>query len=151
MAWRSIAEADILAKMSAPELEGFRISAIAGGQADPITAAIAQVTDLVRGYVASNPKNELDTDTDTIPARLIPPAVDILVVDIPARAAGTQIDPEDARSKAKAQAIRLFEQVAAGKYSIEDPVSGTEGNASVTPSYTPTRTRRHTRETMDGI
>lgn len=149
MSWRALTEADVLTKLSSPELEAFRATAIADGQADPITAAIASVTDLVRGYVASNSKNTVDSETDTIPDRLISAAVDILVVDIPARAAGLQIDSEDARAKAKAQAIRLLEQVAADKFSITDPVSGSEsssGGATVVNARTP----RVTRENLGG-
>lgn len=152
MSWKAITEADVLTKMSGPELEAFRSAAIAAGQADPITGAINNVTELVRGYVASNPKNDLDlTNTNFIPTRLIPAAVDILVVDIPARAAGIQIDPDDARAKSKTAAIKLLEQTAAGKFSIADPVSGVESNEAVTPSYTPTRTRRYDRANQDGI
>lgn len=129
MSWRQLTEADILSKMSSAELEAFREAAVSSDQEDPITAAIANVTGLVRGYVASNSDNNLDATADTVPVRLIPSAVDILVVDIPARAAGTQIDPEDARAKAKSQAIKLLEQVAAGKFSIEDPVTGIDAPA----------------------
>lgn len=124
--WRAITEADILSKMSSAELEAFREAAVSSDQDDPITSAITNVTGLVRGYVASNASNTLDTETDTVPERLIPAAVDVLVVDIPARAAGTQIDPDSARAKAKDKAIKLFEQVAADKFSIEDPITGTE-------------------------
>jgi len=150
MSWRIITEADVLTKLSSPELEAFRSAAIAGGQADPITSAIDNVTDLVRGYVASNNKNTLDTSTDTIPERLIPSAVDILVVDIPARAAGTQIDPDDVRYKAKVAAIKLLEQVAAGKFSIEDPVSGSESATSGATIVNP-RTPRVTRDNLGGF
>jgi hypothetical protein len=150
MSWRALTEADLLAKMSSPELEAFRAAAIADGQADPIAAAIGQVTDLVRGYIASNTKNTLDVATDTLPVRLIPAAVDILVVDIPARAGGVQIDPEDARAKAKAQAIRLLEQVAADRFSIADPVSGQEsssGGATVVNARPP----RFNRDNLRGF
>lgn len=124
--WREIIEADILSKMSSAELEAFREAAVSDDQDDPITAAIENITGLVRGYVASNDSNTLDIAANTVPERLIPSAVDYLVVDIPARAAGMQMDPEDARAKAKAQAIKLFEQVAAGKFSIADPETGKE-------------------------
>jgi len=147
--WRTITEADLLAKMSSPELEAFRAAAVADGQADPISAAIGQVTGLVRGYVGSSGVS-MDADTDTVPQRLVPAAVDILAVDIPARAAGAQIDPEEARAKAKAQAIRLLEQVASGRFSIEDPSTGDEaarGGASVVGQRTP----RVTRDNLNGL
>lgn len=151
MSWRAITEADVLSKMSSPELEAFRATAIAGGQADPITTAIDQVTELVRGYVGSNSKNTVDTDNPTfIPERLISPAVDILVVDIPARAAGVQIDPEDARAKAKAQAVRLLERVADNKFSIDDPVTGNESSSGGASVVNP-RTQRVTRENLKGL
>lgn len=150
MSWRTITEADVLTKMSSPELEAFRATAIADGQADPITAAITSVSELVRGYVASNPSNDLDAVADTVPVRLIPAAVDILVVDIPARAAGTQIDPDDARSKAKAQAIKLLERVADDKFAIEDPVTGTE-SSSCGATVVGQRTARVTPDNLRGF
>lgn len=152
MSWRTITEADVLTKLSSPEVEAFRAAAIADGQADPIEAGIANVTDLIRGYIASNSKNSLDTAADTVPVRLIPAAVDILAVDIPARAAGTQLDPEDARSKAKAQAIRLLERVADDKFSIEDPVTGAESAESIKPVYVGNRCRRtFDRSSQEGL
>ena len=150
MSWRTITEADVLTKLSSAELEAFREAAVGEDQDDPITGAITNVTGLVRGYVATSGVT-VDTDPDTVPERLIPAAVDILVVDIPARAAGIQIDPNDARAKSKAQAIKLLERVADGKFSIEDPVTEKESAEAATPTYTPTRTRRYTRDSQDGI
>ena len=149
MSWKAITEADILTKMSSSELEAFRIAAVSDDQDDPITGAIGNVTGLVRGYVASAGVT-MGTDAATVPERLIPAAVDILVVDIPARAAGIQIDADDARAKSKAQAIKLLERVADGKFSIEDPETGTEqstGGATVVNSRTP----RVTRDNLRGL
>jgi hypothetical protein len=149
MSWRTLTEADVLTKLSSAELEAFREAAVADDQADPIAGAIDNVTELVRGYVASADVT-MDTATDTIPARLIPPAVDILVVDIPARAAGIQIDADDARAKSKAQAIRLLERVADGKFSIEDPVTGAESSTGGASVVNP-RPARVSRDNLRGL
>lgn len=151
MSWRAITEADVVSKISSDELEAIRAAALASGQVDPVASEIDSVTELVRGYVASSGV-EMDTDNPTyIPERLIGPAVKILVVDIPARVAGMALDENDVRRDAKKEAIRLLEQVASGKYSIEDPTTGSESNEAKTPSYSPTRTRRYTRDSQDGI
>lgn len=153
MSWRVITEADVLSKISSAELEAIRAAALADGQTDPVTTEIDSVTELVRGYVASNPKNDLDTDNVTyIPERLIGPAVKILVVDIPSRVAGFALDENDVRRDAKKEAIRLLEQVAAGKFSITDPSTGTEGTESIRPYYLQGKsTRRFDRDSQEGL
>lgn len=114
--WVEITEDDLRQKLSDAEL-----SAVS----EVLYEGIASVTDRVRGYVASS-GCAVDADTATVPARLVGPACDVLAVELYIRLGGTLIDPKGHRKDAKEAAIRLFEQVAAGKFSIEDPTSGKE-------------------------
>lgn len=152
MAWRAIVEDDILRRLSGAELEALRAAALSDGQADPIAGAISDVTELVRGYVAACASNTLGA-LATIPERLISAAVDILVVDISARAAGTLMDANGVREKAKAAAISLLEQVAICKFAVDVPTTGTasiEATATPSPSIV-SRTRTFTRDDEEGI
>jgi hypothetical protein len=150
MSWRALTEADILQRLSGAELEALREAALADSQADPVAAQIAQTVDFVRGYIAANASNTLGP-VDTLPERLILPAVDILCVDISTRAAGMLIDPDGQRAKAKQDAIRLVERVADGKYAVEAPETATtETASSSTPKYI-TPTSNFNAASQDGI
>lgn len=120
MAWRAVTEADLLRKISGDELAAIRAAALADGQEDPILSTIASITDTARGYIATWGGNKLGP-TGTLPERLIATVVDIIVVSVSARVAGLLIDPNDVRKKANDLAYRVLEQVAAGRFRIEDP------------------------------
>jgi len=152
MAWKTITEADIVKQISGAELEALREVVLADGQADPVEGAISDITSEVRGYVAGNPKNDLDDDSTTVPDRLIRAAVALIIIDIMTRAGGTMIDPEGARQKSADKATALLKSVAAGNFSIDDPESGNENSGSIRPRYTPTRTaRRFSRDSQEGL
>jgi hypothetical protein len=78
---------------------------------------LAQVADLVRGYVGSYRSNTLGLP-GTIPQKLLAPALDLVAVRIPQRVG---VSPKDVRLAAATQALRLLEQVAAGAFNIEEP------------------------------
>lgn len=149
--WKSITESDLLKQISGAELEAMRGVVLGDGQDDPVQPSIDDVTAEVRGYIAANSKNDLDADASKIPDRLIAASVSLIIIQIMTRAGGTMIDPEGARQKRADEARRLLRDVASGSFSIADPVTGTEGSAAVAPTYTPTRTRRWTRDSQDGI
>jgi hypothetical protein len=152
MSWRAITETDILQRLSGDELTALRAAALASDQADPVAGEISAVTELIRGYVGACASNTLGA-AGTIPERLMAAAADILAVRIPTRAAGTLIDPESARSRAQTGAIRLLEQVAECKFSVDVPTSGTESTedtAAASPSITE-RDLSLTRTNQDGI
>lgn len=65
MAWIFLTEADVLTVLSEPELTAYRSKATATGQADPLIPTVAQVTELVRGYVGAHASNRLGPD-DTL-------------------------------------------------------------------------------------
>ena len=116
--WRQITEEDLQQKCTS--LEFGKISEVFDAGRD-------SVTNFVRGYVASAGV-EMDSNTTTIPDRLIGAACDYLLVDLYRRLGGTLIDPKDHRKDARQDAIRLFESVAKGTYSIADPNSAAESS-----------------------
>lgn len=148
--WRLITEADLLKQISGAELDALR-SAVLGDQPDPVQPSIDDVTAEVRGYIAANSKNDLDADASKIPDRLIAASVSLIIIQIMTRAGGTLIDPEGARQKRADEARRLLRDVAAGSFSIADPVTGVESNEMPVPVYTPRRQRTTTRAQQDGI
>lgn len=150
MSWRIITEADLLRQISGAELDSLR-GAVLGDQDDPVQPSIDDVTAEVRGYVAASGA-ELDTDTNTLPDRLIGAAVAKIIITIMTRAAGTMIDPEGARAKAADNADRLLRDVAAKKFSIADPSTGAESHDAIRPRYTSTRTaRKFSRTSQEGL
>lgn len=151
MSWRIITEADVLTQISGTELEALRGVVLADGQVDPVQPAIDAITAKVRGFVAGNSNNDLDSDTAKIPDRLIDAAVSLIIIQIMTRAGGTIIDPNGARQKAADEANRLFRDVASAKFSITDPVSGSETSAAPLPTYSPARTRQFNAESQRGI
>jgi hypothetical protein len=149
--WRIITESDLLTQISGTELEALRGVVLADGQADPVQPSIDAITAKVRGFVAGNVNNDLDADPAKIPDRLIDAAVSLIIIQIMNRAGGTMIDPNGSRQKSADEANRLFRDVSAGKFSITDPVTGTENSAVPLPTYSPARTRQFTGETQRGI
>jgi hypothetical protein len=151
VAWITITEADLLTKVSGPELEAVRAAALADGQADPVQPAITQVTREVRGYVAACASNQLGEGA-TIPDELLEAALSLLVIRFLSRAAGLSIDGEnDPRMKAAEQAKTLLRDVAACRFAIAQPATvSTEEVGSPSPSFG-TRDRHFTRATQDGI
>jgi len=149
--WRAILESDIQKQISGVELDALREIVLADGQADPVQPAIDDITAEVRGYVAASGV-DMDADSSTIPDRLIRSAVAKIIIDIMTRPAGTMIDPEGARAKAADKADTLLRNVAAGKFSIADPVTAAESTQSAAkPIYHPSRRRTTTRQQQDGI
>jgi hypothetical protein len=117
MAWIIPAESDLLTAFSETELATYRAAALASGQADPVAPTLAQIVDLVRGYVGAYRPNTLGAE-GTIPQKLLAPAIDLAAVRLPQRVG---VAPKDVRKAAGDQAIRLLEQVAAGVFNIEEP------------------------------
>jgi len=148
MAWISITEADLLTAISGLELQAYRDAALADEQADPVAPTIAQVTDLVRGYVGGWKENVLGPN-GTIPQKLLAPAVDIIVARIPGRVGKT---PKQGRDDARKAAIAVLEQVASGKFDIEEPVEQSEEQPSGggRPSFSG-RPRRNVRREQNGL
>lgn len=147
--WRAITETDVVTQISGAELDALREAVLADGQDDPVQPCIDDVTAEVLGYVAASGA-ELDSDTSKVPDRLIGAAVSKIIILIMTRAAGTMIDPEGARAKAADKANTLLRDVAAKRFSITDPESGSEasqGGATVVNKRTP----RVSRDNLKGF
>lgn len=147
MAWIEITEADVLTVLSGPELEGYRAVALKAGQVDPVGPTIAQVTDLVRGYVGGCKQNTLGEGA-TIPQKLLAPALDILAVRIPKRVGR---DPKPGRQSAHDEAVKLLEMVSRCMFDIEEPETPTDETSSGQSPASEGKTLTHTREDQDGI
>lgn len=150
MAWRAITEADVLTRISGPELEGFREAALADDQTDPVDDILGQVTNDIRGYVAACRQNTVG-EAGTIPESLLGTALDLIVIEIQTRAAGILIDPENVRKSKMERAERRLRDVAACKFAIEQPEDATDETfgASSPTSSAPTRYFDH--DNQDGI
>ena len=116
MAWITPAESDVLTVLSEAELATYRAAALASGQSDPLAPTLAQVVDMVRGYVGAYRPNTLGVP-GTIPQKLLAPALDLV-------------------------AVRLLERVASGEFNIEEPVEATD---EITSAPSPTIEAHHRR------
>jgi len=147
MSWIIPTEADVLTVLSETELTTYRVAATAGGQADPLVPTLAQVVDLVRGYVGAYKPNTLGL-AGTIPQKLLAPTLDLVAVRLPQRVG---VLPKEVRKIASEQAVRLLEQVAAGDFNIEEPETAvTEVTSAPRPTMSG-RSRNFSRETEEGL
>src|SRR5271154_2803281 len=126
MAWITPPDSDMLTVFSETELATYRAAALASGQSDPLAPTLAQVVDLVRGYVGAYRPNTLG-EPGTIPQKLLAPALDLVAVRLPQRVG---VSPKDVRQTAAASAVRLLEQVANGVFNIEEPDDASEETTS---------------------
>ncbi len=147
MSWIIPVEADVLTVLSETELATYRAAALAGGQADPLAPTLAQVVDLVRGYVGAYKPNTLGLP-GTIPQKLLAPALDLVAVRLPQRVG---VPPKDVRKAAADQAIRLLEQVAAGIFNIEEPDSSTTETTAAPRPTIEARHRHFSRHSEEGV
>src|SRR4051812_33234539 len=120
MSWRAITEADLLTRISGPELAAIRAAALGVAQADPVQATIDQVTLEVRGRVAACRANTLGAG-DTIPDELLSHALALIVMALMPRAAGLVIDGDGARKDAADWADKILRDVAKCEFAIEQP------------------------------
>ena len=146
MSWIVITEAHVVTQISGTELEALRDAALATLQVDPVQPSIDQVTAEVRGYVAACRSNTLDTDSSTIPDRLLRHAVAMVVAVIIGRVPGYTLDEKKTAALASAQ--RIMGDVAACRFAVEDPNTGEE---SAPAPRTSKPTRNFDRASQDGI
>lgn len=147
MSWIAPTESDLLTVLSETELATYRAAALAAGQADPVAPTLAQVVDLVRGYVGAWRPNTLG-QPGTIPQKLLVPALDLVSVRLPQRVG---VPPKEVRQSAANRAIRLLEQVAAGVFNIEEPNSPTSETTSAPRPSIEARPAYFTRRAEEGI
>ena len=147
MSWIIPIEADVLTVLSESELSTYRAAATAAGQADPLAPTLAQVVDLVRGYVGAYKPNTLGLP-GTIPQKLLAPALDLVAVRLPQRVG---VSPKDVRQTAAVQAVRLLEQVAAGVFNIEEPDNATTETTSAPRPTIEARRRHFSQHSEEGV
>jgi hypothetical protein len=147
MAWIIPAESDVLTVLSETELATYRAAATAGGQADPVAPTLAQVVDMVRGYVGAYKPNTLGLP-GTIPQKLLASALDLVAVRLPQRVG---VSPKDVRLLAASRAVRLLEQVAAGMFNIEEPEDATLETTSAPRPTIEARRRHFTQRSEEGV
>jgi hypothetical protein len=147
MAWIIPGESDLLTTFSETELAAYRAAALASGQADPVAPTLAQVVDLVRGYVGAYKPNTLGLP-GTIPQKLLAPALDLAAVRLPQRVG---VPPKDVRQQAASRAVRLLEQVAAGVFNIEEPDSATSETTSAPQPSIEAHRRRFGHREEEGV
>ena len=147
MSWIIPAESDVLTALSETELATYRAAATATGQADPLAPTLAQVVDLVRGYVGAYKPNTLGP-AGTIPQKLLAPALDLVAVRLPQRVG---VSPKDVRQSAATAAVRLLEQVAAGVFNIEEPDVATDEITSAPRPSIEARRRHFGQRREEGV
>ena len=143
MSWSALTTANVKTRLTGAELAAMQTAALSAGQTDPLPDIITQVTDEVRGYVAANRKNTLGA-AGTLPSKLHGAALAMIRYRLATRLPVKSLLTED-RVKENEAAIRLMEQVAAGKFSIEDPTSGDRSGVSIEQASTPTRIATRTK------
>ncbi len=137
----------MLTVLSEAELATYRAAALAAGQTDPLAPTLAQVVDLVRGYVGAYRPNTLG-GPGTIPQKLLVPALDLVAVRLPQRVG---VSPKDVRQQAAASAVRLLERVAAGEFNIEEPVDATDEITSAPSPKVAAHHPRFSRRDEEGV
>lgn len=132
MSWTTLQPDDILARLADTERQA--LARAAGDTGDTLLAEVlGQTASLVRGYVGAHRGNALSADALAIPPSLKSAALDLAVVAYSIRAAGTLLDPKGARAAARDAAIRLLQDVSAGKFAIEPPGGAADEPAASHP------------------
>lgn len=127
MSWQTLHPDQLKRRFATAELAALQRAKIDLDDAS-IVATLQDVTGTVRGYVAANRVNRLDLE-GTIPATLVSAALDIAMVDYSVSVAGVLIDPKGNRKAAKEAAVKLLQDVAAGRFAIDQPDLATPSQA----------------------
>jgi hypothetical protein len=152
MAWITLTAADVQGTLTAPELSAARTAAIAVGQVDPLTDALARTVAEVRGYVGGAQRNTLG-EAGTIPDELKSAALDLVryrvLTRLPLQGSSALIDQRKAAAEA---AERLLREVAAGRFAIEQPATAGDVNTgSGTAEVVQSRTRVASGDKLRGL
>jgi hypothetical protein len=149
MSWITLTEADVLTRLSGPELAALKTAALQGGQANPLPEVLSQITREVRGYVANCDRNRLGEGA-TIPDELESAALSRIRYELATRLpVSSLLTP--ARTQANADALTLLRDTAACRFTLEQPATPSPEvlAAPSRPRITP-RARTHRRQDGDG-
>lgn len=125
MAWIAITTGSIRTAISDAEYDKYTNLSTGSyySGAEIVQNTITSVTNMVRSYVAGCPRNQLDTDTTTIPALLEYPAISIIIYRIMQRLAGKIADISEARKKEYEEAMKLLNKVSMCEMGIDKPTN----------------------------
>lgn len=128
MAWITLTEANVITKLSGPEIAAMKTAATQSGQANPLPEVIAQVVREIRGYVAACERNRLGEGT-TIPNELEGAAITRIRYELATRLPVASLLTED-RRRANESAIQLLRDVARCAFLIVPPEEEAEDQPS---------------------
>ncbi|MCS6244633.1 MAG: hypothetical protein H2172_16245 [Opitutus sp.] len=149
MSWITLTEANVLTKLSGPELTALKTAALGSGQINPLPEITSQIVREVRGYVRGCAGNTLGSG-ETIPDELLGPAITRIRFELATRLPVSSLLTEDRRS-ANANALALLRDVASGKFFVVTPaVPTTEATSTPSPSWSG-RERTTTRSQQAGL
>jgi hypothetical protein len=117
--WITLTEADVLTRITAPELAAIKTAATAPGQENLLTETIASIVREVRGHVAACERNTLGPE-GTIPDELGLAALNRIRYEIATRLPIASLLTEQ-RVKSNEGSVRLLEKTAACQFLIVQP------------------------------
>lgn len=128
--WKLLTEADLAGHLSQKEIDAFRKSGSVDG-IDPVETILENTALLVRAYVRKSGVS-VSADPLAVPGSLMSAALDYAVYNLLKR---INVPINDARSKAREEALALFEKVRTGELIVEtDGAEDILTSAPATPS-----------------
>ncbi len=119
MSWLILTEAQVLTKLSGPEVAAVKAAALAPGQENPLPAIIEQIVGEVRGYVGACPDNILGP-AGTIPPELEGAALSRIRFELATRLPVKSLLTDD-RREANRTALSLLRDVARCDFALVPP------------------------------
>jgi len=148
--WIYVSESDVLTRLSGPEAAAMKTAALQTGQANPLPEVITQVVREVRGYVKACARNTLG-DGETIPDEILGAAINRIRYDLATRLPVPSLLTE-ARLEANRAAIALLRDVAACRFTLEQPATASAEISAATSAQVVTKTTRiATRAKLSGL
>lgn len=150
MSYIVITEADVITKLSGPEIAAMKTAALQAAQSSPLPGIITQVVAEIRGYVAACERNVLG-EGETVPSELLGAAINRIRFELATRLPVASLLTEDRRS-ANENAITLLRDVAKCAFAVvgpETPAAEQAGGPAV-ELITP-NTRRADRTRLNGL
>lgn len=146
MSWRTLTETDMLAALSATEVEAYQRS---DGYTDVLPRILNDTAELIRSYCRSHGNIRLSPQAGTIPASLVAPATDYAVFQLLKR---MPVRILEARSAAKDDAIRIFRDIADGRITPESYGAAPDAaSGKVSIEMARMSRRRVTSENLEGL
>lgn len=119
--WGTIAEADVLTRLTGPEVTSYKTLSLGVGQSNPLPEITAHAVNEVRGYIASSGSYALNTGA-TVPNRLKDATLALiryrLITRLPIASGSVLIEM---RRREFEDAIRLLERVGDGRFQVDEP------------------------------